>query len=181
MLKSPLPAREMKRKSQISKDDAKTDAKLEEALRTAHERASGPMSTEKSRQESATFIEQMRTNQAGALLRSIERKEIITSKELQDRLQVRRRYISDAVKAGRLFAIESPSGEHYYPAFYADLKYDRRALEKVAETLGCIPASMKYHFFTSKSHFLGSKTPLDALLEGRLADVLIAASGFAER
>ena len=162
-------------------EDAKTDALVDTVLRSARERAATPMSSERSRQDGASFVDNLRDNADAAQRQRIERKELITSKELQDGLHIRRQSVSDAVKAGRLFAIVGPSGENYYPAFYTDHDYDRRALEKVSKTLGGLPASSKYHFFTSKSHYLGSKTPLEALKEGRLDEVLIAATGFAER
>lgn len=37
----------------------------------------------------------------------------------------------------------------------------------------------RYHFFTSKSTFLLTRTPLEALPDGLLTKVLMAADGFA--
>jgi hypothetical protein len=164
-----------------AEDDAKTDAIARDILRAAHERSVKPMSTEKSIREGNAYMEQMRKNSAIALAARIERKELITAEELRDRLGITRRSISDAARTGRLFAIVGASGDNYYPAFYADKRYDRRALEKVSKALGTLPGAVKYHFFTSKSTYLRIKSPLEALEEGRLADVLIAAAGFAER
>lgn len=106
--------------------------------------------------------------------------ELISSGELQRALDVKRQAISVAVKAKRLFAIVGPSGENFYPAYYADETLDRRKLEQVSKALGSLPAPSKHHFFTSKSSMLG-ETPLQALRKGREADVLAAAAGFAER
>jgi hypothetical protein len=110
----------------------------------------------------------------------IANRELISSGELQRALDVKRQAISGAVKAKRLFAIVGPSGENYYPAYYADPTLDRRKLEQVSKLLGSLPAQAKHHFFTSKSTLL-QETPLEALRKGREADVLIAAGGFAER
>lgn len=106
--------------------------------------------------------------------------EFLTSGELQGRLHIKRASISGAVKAGRMFAVIGPSGENFYPAYFADEALDRRALEKVSKSLGTLPASSKHHFFTSKSTLLEA-TPLEALRKGRVIDVITAAAAFAER
>jgi hypothetical protein len=110
----------------------------------------------------------------------IAKHEFLSSGELQDALQVKRQALSGAVKAKRLFAIVGPSGENYYPAYYADPTLERRALERVSKVLGSLPAPSKHHFFTSKSTLL-QETPLEALRKGREAEVLVAAAGFAGR
>jgi hypothetical protein len=110
----------------------------------------------------------------------IDNKALINSGALQRALNVQRQAISGAMKAGRLFAFVGPSGENFYPAFYADPALDRRAIERVSKTLGTLPAASKYYFFTENSTLLG-ETPLEALRKGRLAEVLIAATGFVER
>lgn len=110
----------------------------------------------------------------------ISKHEFLSSGELQDALQVKRQALSGAVKAKRLFAIVGPSGENYYPAYYADSTLERRALERVSKVLGALPAPSKHHFFTSKSTML-QETPLEALRKGREAEVLVAAASFAER
>ena len=110
----------------------------------------------------------------------IAKGELISSGELQRALDVKRQALSGAVKAGRLFAIVGPSGDNYYPAYYADPSLDRRALEQVSKLLGSLPAASKHHFFTSHSTLLQA-SPLEALRQGRLAEVLAAAAGFAAR
>ncbi|WP_295751589.1 hypothetical protein [Undibacterium sp.] len=110
----------------------------------------------------------------------ISKHEFLSSGQLQDALQVKRQALSGAVKAKRLFAIVGPSGENYYPAYYADRTLERRTLERISKVLGSLPAPSKHHFFISKSTML-QETPLEALRKGRESDVLIAAAGFAER
>ena len=139
------------------------------------------MPTTESEREGAAFMAQMAKDAVVALEDRIERQELLPSAEIQARLQITRQSLSIAVKAGRLFAIVGPSGKNYYPAFYADSRLDRRYLEKVCRALGGLPGTVKYHFFTSKSFYLGSKTPLEALVDGRLADVMVAATACAER
>jgi hypothetical protein len=139
------------------------------------------MSTENPSPDAVAFMEQMYAESLIALKERIENKVLITSKELQDLLQVTPLFISDAERSNRLFSIAGPAGENYYPAFYADVSLDRRSIEEVCKALDSLPSTSKFHFFTSKSTYLGVKTPLEALKEGRLADVLAAATGYAER
>lgn len=156
----------------------KEDVEVRSILAAARLRQAAPMSNEDSVREGAEFMQAMRLQSSATLLRRIERKELLSSKALQDALHIRRQSISDAVKAGRLFAIVGPSGENYYPAFYADQRLDRRAVEKVSKALAALPATSKYFFFTSKLTTLG-ETPLEALRKGRLEEVLVAATAFA--
>lgn len=139
------------------------------------------MATKTSENASDEFMAQLRQREAAELLERIEHKELLTGDELQERLGVGSEAISEAVKSGGLFVVAGPGGLDYYPAFFADARYDRRSVERVSKALGDLPATVKYHFFTSKSHRLGRVTPLDALADGRLAEALVAAQGFAER
>jgi hypothetical protein len=120
-----------------------------------------------------------RERAAETLARRIENKELPSAAELRSALGASLAEINEAVVAGRLFAFEGPGGEPYYPAFYANARVDRSALELVAQGLRDLPAASKFYFFTSKRTNLG-ETPLDALKRGRIAEVLRAAIGFAE-
>lgn len=138
------------------------------------------MSTSQSIREGNEAIARAEQNAATTIAARIANHELLNSGALQRALNVKRQAISNAVKAKRLFAIVGPSGENYYPAYYADPTLDRRSLEKVSKALGSLPASSKHHFFTSKSTML-QQTPLDALRKGRETEVLVAAAGFAKR
>lgn len=134
-----------------------------------------------SRQEDDAFMAQMPVDVAAALLFRIERKELFTEDEFLDRLGVSRQTLRGAVKFGEIFTIEGMFGGNFYPAFFADEIYKRRTLGKVGRVLTGLSGSAKFQFFMSKSDFLGNKTPLEALAEGTLADVMIAAADFAGR
>lgn len=153
---------------------------VERILREARSRAPGPMVTDKSIREGEKFMAKMRRASEAALLSRIERGELITKDELITRLEGNRRWVSDALKAGRVFSILAATGTDYFPSFFADSSYDRLALGRVAKVLALLPGPSKYQFFTSKSFSLGM-TPLQALAEGRVKDVLVCASGFAVR
>lgn len=128
---------------------------------------------------SAAFMDDMRHGSAAALQRRIAHKELLPSSEFQAALNITRQSLSEAVRVGRMFALVGPSGENFYPAFFADASLDRRSVEKAAKALGTLPAASKYFFFTSKSMLLNAQTPLDALKKGQVADVVQAAASFA--
>jgi hypothetical protein len=106
---------------------------------------------------------------------------LLPSVEFQTKLQVTRQAMSKAVAAHRLFHVPGPSGQQLYPAFYSDPRYDRRVLEKVSKQLGTLPGASKWQFFTTPKGSLKGATPLQALIDGKVDDVLKSAAGFAER
>jgi hypothetical protein len=156
------------------------DAKTKQILRAARKRPQTVTANEKSLRENAALMSEFHRGSAAALMRRIESKELITKEELIELLGGNRRWFTAAVKSERLFSIPAPSGITYFPAFYADLSINRRALGSVAKVLSGLPAASKYHFFVSKSFRLGT-TPLKALADERVEDVLAAAAGFATR
>lgn len=153
----------------------------ETVVRRAREQSTKPMATEESIRKGQAYVARMNEDADRALRQRIADGELIASKALQQRAGITRQSISRAMKEGRLFAIVGPAGTAYYPAFYADPKCDRYLIERVAKQLGDLPATVKFHFFTSKAFSLNSKTPLAALEEGRLDDVLRAATACVER
>ena len=108
----------------------------------------GPMVmlTPKSIRQGNDTMVRAEQNAAVTIAARIANHEHISSGELQRALDVKRQAISGAVKAKRLFAIVEPSGENYYPAYYADPTLDRRTLEQVSKALGSLPAPSKHHF-----------------------------------
>lgn len=172
-----LPATEDSEELERAQHD---DAVGKKFLDAAGRRGPMVMSTPESIRQGNEAMARAEQNAAATTTARIANHELISSRELQLALGVKRQAISGAVKAKRLFAIVGPSGENYYPAYYADPTLDRRTIEQVSKTLGSLPAPSKHHFFTSKSTML-QETPLDALRKGREAEVLAAAAGFAER
>lgn len=169
----------------MKETDAQERAQAEDAagknvLDSAGRRRSMAMATRLSIRQGDKAIARAEEKAATRTVARIANGELISSGELQRALDVKRQAISAAVKAKRLFAIVGPSGENFYPAYYADESLERRKLEQVAKALGSLPGPSKHHFFISKSSMLG-ETPLQALRKGRQAEVLAAATGFAER
>lgn len=149
------------------------------ALAEASAGAAVPGLTARARKENAAIVDVLHKGSSAAMQRRIDQNELVTSKQFQAALHISRQSLSEAVKAGRMFALVGPSGENFYPAFFADAELDRRSVEKVCKALGALPAASKYFFFTSPSAILDGQTPLSALKKGRVADVLVAAAGFA--
>lgn len=158
----------------------KEDAAVQRALEQVAEGKAPVFTTPESIRAGDKAMAAARQNEATTIQGRIKRGELIGSGQLQQALGIGRQAISNALSKGRMFAIIGPSGDNYYPSFYADSSLDRRVLEKVTRALGQLPATSKYHFFTSKFTALG-ESPLDALRKGRIDDVLGAASAFVER
>lgn len=110
-----------------------------------------------------------------------EEGKLLASSQLCERLRVSRQSLSKAIAEQRLFALDGPGGRKLYPAFFGDASLPRRDLERAAQSLGPLPGALKWQFFTTPTHSLGGKTPVEALSRGKLDDVLRAAAGFLER
>jgi hypothetical protein len=115
-----------------------------------------------------------------AVMARIASKELISGAELAALWDVSPAGLVTAIESGRLFFISSQTGERYFPAFFAEERYAKGTLGRVSQALQDLPGEAKYSFFTNKSFYL-SKTPLEALGNGRLREVLVQAAGFYER
>ena len=63
-------------------------------------------------------------------------------------------------------------GKTYVPAFFADGKFDLRALERASQALRACNGIEKYRFFTTAVDSLGNRTPLDVIAVGGIERVL---------
>jgi hypothetical protein len=118
---------------------------------------------------SATGVESDKAREATfaqaytARKRLADKGELLSSAELAQRLQVSRQAINQRVGTGSLFFLDGPGGATYFPAFFADEKYEKRALRKVVRALEGQSGANKWLFFTSPRVSLGGLTPLDIL------------------
>jgi hypothetical protein len=158
-------------------DALEEDARVHEVLRQARAPQDMPVATAESTEAAEQLMAEFRKGSAMAVLARIERKELIGGDEFAARLGVNADAVATEIESGQLFFIAGPSGEPFYPAFFADLQYSHGGLGKVCQVLGSVPGQSKYFFLTSKSNFLG-ETPLEALVSGRLAQVLGLAKAF---
>lgn len=154
------------------------DVKVSTILRRERTKPKESEASPDSARQNAEFMDNMRLGSARAFARRIESKELVSKDEFIAMLGGRRRWVNEALRAGRLFLLETPSGLEYFPAFFADDSYDRRAVGKVVQALEGLPNESKYFFFMSKSLRL-NMTPLEALVQGMTLDVVNCAVGFA--
>lgn len=140
-----------------------------------------PAGGARSGNDRAVYQHEVALKERRELAALITRGELITSSEMLSMLGVTRQALSEARARRRIFSITGPSGKSFYPAFYVKGVPDRRDLEKVSVALNDIPGWSKFHFFNSESNYLGGITPLQAMADGKLPAVLVAAAGYAER
>jgi len=132
----------------------------------------------KAQQENEAFMSELRNQEQALRAQDIAAKKLLSSVEMRERLSFTPQALSAAVRAKRMFVLTGPSGESFYPAFFADARYDRRDLEKISKALGGLSGGSKWGFFTTAKISLENNTPLDALAKGKLDAVLLAAAGF---
>jgi hypothetical protein len=109
----------------------------------------------------------------------IDRGELITAAEFCEALDVDVDWLSEALYDGRVFAMTGPDRRNYYPAFYAAPGVDSSDIEVVVKLLSRVEVISRFTFFYRIWTPLGS-TPLEALGEGRLDEVVKIAIWFAE-
>ena len=129
-------------------------------------------------QHNEKFMEGMAAQAAERRKEEIASGKLLSATTLAARLGLTTQAVSAAVRADRMFVLNGPSGEGYFPAFFADEKYPRRVLEKVSKTLGKLPGASKWEFFRTPRLSLNEKTPLEALSRGQVDSVLSAAAAF---
>jgi hypothetical protein len=129
-------------------------------------------------QRNEKFMEGMAAQAVKRRKEEIASGKLLSATTLAARLSLTTQAVSAAVRADRMFVLSGPSGEGYFPAFFANEKYPRRALEKVSKALGKLPGASKWQFFTTPRISLSAKTPLEALSKGQVDSVLAAAAAF---
>jgi len=126
----------------------------------------------------------------------LARGELLESSRFRERAGWTRQALSKAVLAGRVFYLEV-GAIRAYPAFYLDLRYNRKDVEAVTRLLGDLSGGAKWLFFTTPKASLArldaerpagqalstrqARTPLRALEDGYLDRVKRAAIGYATR
>ena len=131
--------------------------------------------------ENRAFMETLARQSMAARARQVENGALLTSADLCALRQITRQALSKAVKDGRVFWLDGPSGVQLYPSFFARPKSERIAFEKVSRALGNIPGGSKWQFFSTPKRSLGGITPVEALDKGNVEQVITAAVAFAER
>lgn len=109
-----------------------------------------------------------------------DHEEFVEAKEFARRRGWSEEALTRAHRASRVFCFEA-DGLLVYPAFFLDPRYDVRQLESVCKRLGALPGGSKWQFFVTRKGSLGGATPLEALLAGDFAAVMLSAEGFRDR
>lgn len=110
-----------------------------------------------------------------------EEGQLLGSAQICDLLGITRQALSKAVHDRRMFWVDGPAGAQWYPAFYATSGANRKHVEQVCVALRELPGGAKWQFFTTPKHSLGGKTPVEALEQGSLDEVVRTAGAFSER
>lgn len=131
--------------------------------------------------ENQAFMDKLTQQSLADRARQVEKGFLLTSANLCERRQISRQALSKAVKDGRVFWLDGPSGVQLYPEFFARPKSDRVAFEKVSRALGNIPGASKWQFFTTPKRSLEGISPVEALDRGDTESVITAAVAFGER
>lgn len=137
-----------------------------------------PISAARIRVSTADFVAALERDEVESRREQLAAGELLRSAEFRARLQISPQALSGAVRATRMYALQGPSGEALYPAFFTEPSPGRLVLEHVCRALGALPGGSKHFFFTSKRFSLGSMNPLQALAKGKFAQVLAAAQAF---
>lgn len=154
--------------------------KVQAILAEARRRPPTVVATPASIAANQKIMKALHAGAAKKLIGRIRRKELLTKEELIERLGGNRRWVNRALRAGRLFSLQAPSGTEYFPTFFADCAHRRRSLGRVAHALNGLPGPSKYFFFVSRFTSL-QMSPLEAVALGRMSEVIECALAFAER
>lgn len=124
--------------------------------------------------------------------------ELLESSQFRARVGWTRQALSKAVLGHRLFFLEV-GAVRAFPALYLDLRYNRKDVEAVTKLLGDLSGGSKWLFFTTQKASLARsgaepragqasaarqgrpRTPLQAIEDGDVELVKLAAAGYAER
>lgn len=137
--------------------------------------------TRRASNENNQFMENLRAQEVANRRRDFDDGRLLTSTALAEQLQMTTQALGKAVRSNRMFTLDGPSGRRVYPAFFADPRCNREHIERVSQALGGWPGPSKWEFFTSPRASLNGLTPIEALAQGELDQVLRAASAFTER
>ena len=109
----------------------------------------------------------------------VDKGELLTAEEFCDALGVDVDWLDDALRDGRVFALPSPDGVRFFPAFYADASLRRTDVERVAKVLWPLEPVARFMFFYRVWTPLRTSA-LEAMRNGRVEEVVELAHGYLE-
>jgi len=105
----------------------------------------------------------------------------LTSERVADVLNISRQAVDKRRASNQLLALTQGRRGYSYPSFQFDEGKTLKGLEEVLGKLSAIDPWMQLNFFTSPNERLGGSTPIEALREGKVGDVVSVASGYGEQ
>ena len=105
----------------------------------------------------------------------------LTSKKVAEVLNISRQAVDKRRASNQLLALTQGRRGYSYPSFQFDEGKTLKGLEEVLEKLSAIDPWMQVNFFTRPNERLGGSTPIEALRDGKVGDVVRVASGYGEQ
>lgn len=105
---------------------------------------------------------------------------VLGASEMAARLHITRQAVDKRRRAGKLLAVELGRRRWLYPAWQVADGQVLAGLEDVLSDLSQHDSWMQLAFFLGGNYRLGERAPLEALRQGRLPDVRMAARAFGE-
>jgi hypothetical protein len=105
----------------------------------------------------------------------------LTSERVADVLNISRQAVDKRRASNQLLALTQGRRGYSYPSFQFDEGKTLKGLEDVLGKLSAIDPWMQLSFFTRPNERLGGSTPIEALREGKVDDVVNLASGYGEQ
>ncbi|KVR40731.1 hypothetical protein [Burkholderia multivorans] len=122
----------------------------------------------------------------GAVSRTASRNALVSEGKLlragvfREALGITGEKLSKRIAKGSVFSVEV-GGVQYYPAFFLAKGLNRSDLSKVTRRLDGARAWDKWAFFTESKELLGGLTPLQALFQGEVKQVLSTTKAVAKQ
>jgi hypothetical protein len=105
----------------------------------------------------------------------------LASERVADVLNISRQAVDTRRASNQLLALTQGRRGYSYPSFQFDEGMTIKGLEEVLGNLSAIDPWMQLNFFTSPNERLGGSSPIEALREGKVGDVVSVASGYGEQ
>jgi hypothetical protein len=106
---------------------------------------------------------------------------VLSSGSVAELLNVSRQAVDKRRVANQLIGLTQVRRGYGYPSFQFREGMTLDGLEAVLKNLSALDPWMQLRFFTSPHERLGSRTPIEALENGRVDEVVKAASGYGEQ
>lgn len=105
----------------------------------------------------------------------------LTSEKVADVLNISRQAVDKRRASNQLLALTQGRRGYSYPSFQFDEGKTLKGLEEVLERLSAIDPWMQLNFFTRPNERLGGSTPIEALRDRKVDDVVRVASSYGEQ